>query len=130
MPASFDFVPAASSEVKQLRTWVTGSPNGDLSGLTTSYTDDLVGAVNEVAASGGGGGGTTPDASTTVKGKIEIATLAEMTTGTDAVRAATPEGVRQEVTATLSYVATNYYNKTEIGDPDTDLVALYVTAKA
>lgn len=36
------------------------------------------------------------DASTTVKGIAEIATLVEVTTGTDATRFVTPQGVRQE----------------------------------
>lgn len=36
-------------------------------------------------------GTSTPDASTTVKGKIEIATQAEVDTGTDSTRAVTPE---------------------------------------
>lgn len=38
-----------------------------------------------------------PDASTTVKGKIEIATNTETTTGTDAVRAVTPAGVKAAI---------------------------------
>lgn len=37
------------------------------------------------------GADATPDASTTTKGKIEIATQAEVNTGTDAVRAVTPD---------------------------------------
>jgi hypothetical protein len=36
------------------------------------------------------------DATTSVKGVIEIATLAEVSTGTDTVRAVTPQGVKQE----------------------------------
>lgn len=35
----------------------------------------------------------TPDASDTVKGKVELATTAETTTGTDATRAVTPKGL-------------------------------------
>jgi hypothetical protein len=38
----------------------------------------------------------TGDATSTVKGLVELATLGEMTTGTSQVLAATPEGVRQE----------------------------------
>ena len=44
-----------------------------------------------IAASGGGG--TPPDASETVKGIIELATNAEVQTGTDTVRAVTPAGL-------------------------------------
>ena len=40
--------------------------------------------------------GDVPDATTVLKGIIEIATLAEMTTGTDPNRAATPQGVKQQ----------------------------------
>lgn len=53
-----------------------------------------------------------PAATETVASIIEIATTLETTTGTDDVRAITPLKLRQN-----------------IGDPDTDLVALYVTAK-
>lgn len=38
-------------------------------------------------------GATIPDASDTVKGKVELATTAETTTGTDATRAVTPDGL-------------------------------------
>lgn len=63
--------------------------------LTTTDKTNLVNAINEVKASGT----TTPDASTTVKGKVELATLAEMATGTDTLLVATVAGVRQERTA-------------------------------
>lgn len=56
-------------------------------------------------------------ASETVQGKIEIATQAETNTGTDDVRAVTPLKFQTRFTAL-------------IGDPDTDLAALYTTAKA
>lgn len=56
-------------------------------------------------------------ASETVAGKIEIATQPEVTTGTDDVRAVTPLKYRADQTST-------------IGNPETDLVALYTTAKA
>lgn len=36
-----------------------------------------------------------PDASATIKGKVELATPAESSTGTDTTRAVTPEGLRQ-----------------------------------
>ena len=71
--------------MKQLRTWITGSSSGNLTGLTTTDKSSIVAAINEVKA---GSSGAPPDASTTVKGIIELATLAEATTGTDSVRAA------------------------------------------
>lgn len=56
-------------------------------------------------------------ASETVAGKIEIATQAEVTTGTDDVRAITPLKLATSDT-------------TKFGNPETDLVSLYTAAKA
>jgi hypothetical protein len=69
---------------------------GVKSSLTTTDKTSLVAAINEVAAEVGGGGAS---ASETVAGIIEIATLAEVATGTDSTRAVTAAGVRQERTA-------------------------------
>lgn len=179
-----DLITSIGTDYKQLRTWITGSSSGDLTGLTTATKTDLVAAVNEVNAKPSGGA--PPDASETVKGVVELATLAEVATGTDTVRAVTPEGVRQERIAikaeilgagvpaaldTLDELAAaladdaNYaastatalanrlrvdtaaqgltatektngqtnldvYSKGELGNPETDLVALYTAAKA
>ena len=87
-----DLITAIGTDIKQHRTWITGSGSGDLTGLTTTDKTSIVAAINEVDAQSS----TPPDASTTVKGLIEIATLAEVATGTDTVRAVTPQGVRQE----------------------------------
>lgn len=89
-----DLITAIGTDMKQLRIWITGSASGDLTGLTTTDKTSLVNAVNEVVAAGG-----SADASTTVKGIIEIATLAEVGTGTDSARAVTPAGVKQETEA-------------------------------
>ena len=91
-----DLAYAIGTDMKQFRVWMTGSSSGDLNGLTTNDKSNFVAAINEVKA---GSSGAPPDASETVKGVIELATLAEVATGTDAVRAVTPEGVRQERTA-------------------------------
>jgi len=176
-----DLITAIGTDYKQIRSWITGSSSGDLTGLTTTDKSSVVAAINEVQAGAG-----VADASTTVKGKIEIATLAEVATGTDTVRAVTPEGVRQERaalkteilgagvpgaldtldelaaalgddanyaatittalanrvridTAAAGYTGTeksnartniDVYSKTELGDPETDLAALYTAAKA
>lgn len=178
-----DFITAVGTDYKQLRTWITGSSSGDLTGLTTTDKTSLVAAVNEVKA---GNSGAPPDASETVKGVVELATLLEVAAGLDTTRAVTVEGVRQErlalkteilgagVPAALdtldelaaaladdaSYASTvttalgnrlrvdtalqgldatqqgnartniDVYSKTELGNPETDLVALYTTAKA
>ena len=44
------------------------------------------------------------DASTTTKGLVELATLAEVTAGTDTTRAVTPEGVKQAFDAAIAAV--------------------------
>jgi hypothetical protein len=92
-----DLITALGTDYKQLRTWITGSSSGTLATLNTTDKSSLVAAVNEVLATGGSG--SPPDASTTVKGIIEIATLAEVTTGTDSVRAVTPQALKQETDA-------------------------------
>lgn len=88
-----DLITAVGTDIKQLKVWLTGSSSGDLTGLNTAYKADIVGAINEVNSKPSTA---PPDATTAVKGIIEIATLAEVGTGTDTVRAVTPEGVRQE----------------------------------
>lgn len=87
-----DLITAIGTDYKQLRSWITGSSSGDLTGLSTTDKSSLVAAINEVA----GGTYTPDDATTSAKGVIEIATLTEVATGTDTSRAVTPEGVRQE----------------------------------
>lgn len=177
-----DLITAIGTDYKQLRTWISGSSSGDLTGLTTTDKTSLVAAINEVD----GATASVPDASTTVKGVVELATLAEVAAGLDTARAVTSEGVRQERialkdeilgvgvpaaldtldelaaalgddanfgstittalanrlridTAAQGLTATqktngqtnlDVYSKTELGNPETDLVALYTTAKA
>lgn len=84
-----DLITAIGTDYKQLRTWITGSTTGDLTGLTTTAKSSLVAAINEVDA-----GASPPAASATVPGIVELAIDSEMTTGTDTVRAATPANVR------------------------------------
>lgn len=91
-----DLITAIGTDIKQHRTWMTGSASGDLTGLTTTVKTSLVAAINEVQSEVGG---SAPDASETVKGILELATLAEVSTGTDTTRAVTAAGVRQERTA-------------------------------
>lgn len=179
-----DLITAIGTDYKQLRTWISGSSSGDLTGLTTTTKASLVAAINEVEA--GLASATIPDATTAVKGKVQLATLAEVATGIDTAHAVTSEGVRQERTAlkaeilgvgipaaldTLKELAdaiaddANYastvtaalgnrlridtaaqgltagqktngqtnldvFSTGAFGNPDTDLVALYTTAKA
>lgn len=178
-----DLVTAVATDIKQLKTWITGSSSGDLTGLTTADKSSVVAAINEVKA---GSSGAPPDATVTIKGIVELATLAEVSAGADFDRAVTPQGVRQERTAlkaeilgagvpgaldTLDELAAalgddaNYaatvttalanrvrvdtaaqgldatqqgnartniaaVGTADIGNPDTDLVAVYTAAKA
>lgn len=80
-----------ATECKSLRTLINGNA-ADLSSLTTTAKGNLVAAINEV----NGNVSAPPTATMSTAGLIEIATLAEVATGTDAVRAVTPHGVRQE----------------------------------
>lgn len=92
-----DLITAIGTDYKTLRTWITGSGAGTLGSLATTDKTSIIAAINEVKAVADlGGGGSPPDATTAVKGIVELATLAEVTTGTDTTRAVTPEGVRQE----------------------------------
>lgn len=90
-----DLITAIGTDYKQIRTWISGSSSGDLTGLSTTDKSSLVAAINEVD----GSIVIVPDASETVKGKVELASLAEVAAGTDALRAVTPAGARQERTA-------------------------------
>ncbi len=163
-----DLITAIATDVKQLRTWITGSSSGSLASLATTVKTDLVSAVNEVHGIAVGGSGS--PATETDLGSARIATLAEVTTGTShSYRFVTPAGVRQERNAlkaellggataafdTLQELATliadaeessvisaltttvgnkadtsSIYTRTELGDPETDLVAAYTAAKA
>lgn len=96
-----DLITAVGTDIKQLRTWITGTSSGNLTGLNTTAKGDLVSAINEVKA---GSAGAPPDASETVKGIVELASLAEVAAGSDSVRAVTSAGVRQERDAIRSEI--------------------------
>lgn len=82
-----DFITAVGTDVKLLRTYITGSSTGDLTTLTTTAKTSLIAAINEVKASATG---SPPAATELVQGVAEIATQAETTTGTDDTRFITP----------------------------------------
>jgi hypothetical protein len=88
-----DLVTAIGTDIKQLKTWITGSSSGDLTTLNTTDKSSLIGAINEVKA---GSSGSPPAASTATAGVVELATLAEVAAGVDTDRAVTAQGVRQE----------------------------------
>lgn len=82
-----------ATDWKSTKTWLFGSINGSLADLNTVDKTSVVGAINELEAATV----TVPDATESVEGVAEIATLAEMATGTSHEnKFATPAGVRQE----------------------------------
>jgi hypothetical protein len=142
-------VTAIKTETKALRTFISGTNNGDTSGLNTTATN-LVDAVNEVkvTADAAAGGGTaindaatnTTDAWSSSKIETEITnavngildgapaaldTLNELAAaiGDDASYAAS-------ITAQLANKAntSSVYTQAELGNPETDLVALWNAA--
>lgn len=85
--------------------------------LTTRTITLSSGAFTSVS---GTNTGDEPDASTTQKGIVELATTAETTTGTDATRAVTPDGLKDGYegssnVTTLGTIATGVWNGTDIG---------------
>lgn len=86
-------ISAIGTDYKTVRTWLFGSAAGTLAGLSTTDKTSLTAAINEVNAKPSSA---PPDATTAVKGIVELATLAEVAAGTDTTRAVTVDGVRQE----------------------------------
>jgi len=93
----------------------------DIGGSST--TGDITAVVAGTNLSGGGtSGGVTlnsPNASASVKGVVELATTAETTTGTDADRVVTPDGLKDGYqgstnVTTLGTVGTGVWNGTAI----------------
>lgn len=146
-----DLATAIATDVKQLRTWITGSSSGSLAGLTTTVKTDLIAAINEVNAKPTGGDVTSQDL-VDLKDEIlgagvpaALDTLDELAAalGDDAnfgstVTTALGNRVRVD-TAAQGLTGTQQTNartniaavgSAEIGDPETDLVALYAAAKA
>jgi hypothetical protein len=82
-----DLITSIGTDIKLLRTYITGSSTGDLTGLTTTAKTSVVAAINEVKA---GNTGAPPAASETVAGIAELATQTETNTGTDDLRIVTP----------------------------------------
>lgn len=74
-----DLITAIGTDYKTLRTYISGSPTADLTGLTTTAKTSLLAAINEVNAKPAGN---PPTATETIAGIAEIATQAETNTGT------------------------------------------------
>lgn len=97
-----DFITAIGTDYKQLRSWITGSTSGNLTGLTTTDKASLLGAINEVNAKP-----SAAPASEVVAGVAEFATQAETTTGTDDGRTVTPLKLAQKLTAWAQPLSAN-----------------------
>lgn len=82
-----DLITAIGTDYKFLRSMITGSSSGDLTGLTTTAKTSVVAAINEVKA---GNSGSPPQATELVSGIAEVATQTETDTGTDDLRIVTP----------------------------------------
>lgn len=74
-----DLATAIGTDIKLVKTWITGSSSGDLTGLTTTAKTSLVAAINEVKASATGA---PPAATEATAGIARIATQAETGAGT------------------------------------------------
>lgn len=117
-----DLITAVGTDIKQIRTWVTGSSSGNLLGLNTATKTDIVAAINEVNTKA------TTASSETVSGIIEIATQTETNTGTDDARAVTPLKFQTRLAAfaqplsanltTLAAVVSGAFGRTLLGTAD------------
>lgn len=74
-----DLATAIGTDIKLLRTYITGSSTGDLTGLTTTAKTSLIAAINEVKA---GSAGAPPAATETTAGIAQVATQTEVNAGT------------------------------------------------
>lgn len=147
-----DLITRLGTEFKSIRTLISGTATGGVSGLNTTATD-LVAAINEVketadAASSSGGAtidDVTPSASTvysSTKTDAQIAAavngLVDAAPGTldtlNELAAALNDDANFSTTVTnalASKAATaDIYTRAELGDPETNLVNLLNTALA
>jgi hypothetical protein len=120
-----DFATAVATDYKQLRTWITGSSTGDLTGLNTTAKTSVIAAINEV-----NGKAVPPPAtsSETVSGISRVATQAETTTATEDVAHVTPLKLQQKLTAwaqplsanltALAGVASTAWGRARLADAD------------
>ena len=80
-------------------------------GLTANMGKELKDLIDALVLSTGTNTGDEPDASTTVKGIIEIATQAEVNTGSDTSRAITPSRLKSTLGITASLSTTLTYSE-------------------
>jgi hypothetical protein len=120
-----DLITAIGTDYKQLRTWLTGSSTGDLTGLTTTAKTSIVAAINEVKA---GNSGAPASATETVSGISTYATQTETNAGTVDLKAVSPLKLQTRLAAyaqplaanltTLAGVASGAMGRTLLGAAD------------
>jgi hypothetical protein len=144
-------IASMKSETKAIRSFVTGSDSGDATGLNTAATN-LVAAINEVRATAESAGGSsvndasnnTTDAWSGSKVASSIATAIsnalegqDLSDVADAIAAAAAERADLATAASVATLTTtvgnkantaDIYTQAQLGNPDTDLVALWNAA--
>ena len=98
-----DRIKAASLNLSGTAVTATAAEINKLDGLTASTTE--LNLLDGLTTLSGSNTGDEPNASTTTRGIVELATNSETTTGTDTSRATTPAGVKAAVDA-RSWVGT------------------------
>jgi hypothetical protein len=98
-----DFATAVGTDYKQLRTWISGSSTGDLTGLSTTAKTSVIAAINEV----NGKTASVPAATETTAGIAQVATQAETTAGTIDTDMVTPLKLQQKLTAWAQPLSAN-----------------------
>lgn len=102
-----DLITAIGTDYKFLRSMITGSSTGDLTGLTTTAKTSVVAAINEVKA---GNAGAPAAATELVAGIAEVATQTETNTGTDDARMVTPLKFQTRLAAYAQPLSTELTN--------------------
>lgn len=106
-----DVITAFGTDVKQHRTWLTGSSSGDLTGLNTTTKASLLEAINEVNNKAAPAA---VPATETQSGVAEVATQTETTTGTDDTRMITPLKLAQKLLAWAQPLSANLTTLSEV----------------
>ena len=148
----FALIESMKSETKAIRSFVTGTDSGDAAGLNTA-ADNLVAAINEIKAAADVDVGyasindavtNSTDAWSSSKIGLEIAQAIvnalegqDLSDVADAIAAAAAERVDLATSASVDTLAATVANKAntadvytqaQLGNPDTDLVALWNVA--
>jgi hypothetical protein len=122
-----DLITSIGTDYKQIRTWMFGSTSGTLANLTTTDKTSLVHAINEVRALAGVDAVTEEDLDA-LKEEILGAGVPAALDTLDELAAALGDDANFASTVTTALAARVL--SADIGNPDTDLVALYTAAKA